>query len=102
MSNKADRTYVENVKDPDKVIPPSGNHVLIDLRVKGPGDYVPLTLFDDLPLDLGHGSAILASISRSLGVGIIGMAHAVSCPIALRTDWLSASNRVPFNPRSRA
>ena len=90
------------MKDPDKVIPPSDNLVLIDLRVEDPGGDVPLAQLDDLPLDLCDHSAIGASISGLLGERIVGIAHLVSCSIAPRTDWLSASNRVPFNPQSRA
>jgi hypothetical protein len=90
------------VKNPDKIVPPDRDLVLIVLRVEDSGDHVPVTLLDDLPLDLGDSSAIGKSVSESLGVPIAGLAHVVSCPIALSTDRVSSSNRFPSNPRSRA
>ena len=74
------------MKDPDKVIPSSGNLVLIDLRVEDSGGHVPLARLDDLSLDLCDHSTIRASISGLLGERIVGIAHAVSCSIAPRTD----------------
>ena len=58
------------MKDPDKVIPPTGNLVLIDLGAENSEGHVPFTLLDDIPLDLGHGSAIEASVIRSLSAHI--------------------------------
>ena len=63
------------MEDPNKVVPPSGDLVLIDLRVKDSGGHISLFLLDDFPLDIGYGSAKGASISGSLGVHIVGMAH---------------------------
>ena len=77
------------MKDPDKVIPPTGNLVLINLGAENSEDHVPFTLLDDIPLDLGHGAVIEASVIGSLSIHIGGMAHVVSCPTAPRTDWVS-------------
>jgi hypothetical protein len=46
------------VKDPDKVLIPSSNLILIALREEEPEDYIPFALLTDIPLHLGHGSAI--------------------------------------------
>ena len=102
IPNKTDRTYIEDVKNPDKVIPPSRDLVLICLRVEHLGDHIPLAQLNDLPLNLCDHSVIGASVSGLLRARIVGITHAVSCSIAPRTDWLSASNRIPLNPRSRA
>ena len=74
------------MEDPDKILPPSGDFVLVALHAGEPGNYVPFTLFDHLPLDLGQGSAIEAPVSGSLGLRFIGMAHVVNSPIASMTD----------------
>ena len=70
MPNRIHLTYIEDVKDLEKVTPPSYNLALIALRVKNSGSHVPLTLLDDTPLDLGHGSAMKTSTSGSFGVRI--------------------------------
>ena len=77
------------MKDPGKVIPPTDNLVLIDLGAENSEGHVPFTLLDDIPLDLGHGSAIEESAIGSLSVHIFCLAHVVSCPTAPRTDWVS-------------
>ena len=79
MPNRTHLTYIEDVKDLEQVTPPSHNLVLIALRVKNSGSHVPLTLLDDTPLDLGHGSGMKTSASGSLGVRICRLAHVVSC-----------------------
>jgi hypothetical protein len=56
------------VKNSDKVMPPSGNLVLIVLRVEESGDRIPVTLLEDLPLDLEDSPVIEISVSGSLGV----------------------------------
>ena len=63
IPNKPDLTYIEDVKDPEKVAPPSDNLVLIALRIESPRSYVPLALFDDIPLDLCYCPAIGTSAS---------------------------------------
>jgi hypothetical protein len=52
------------VKDPDELLLPSGNLVLIALREKESGDRVAFTLLDDFPKDIRHGSAIETSNER--------------------------------------
>ena len=60
-------------------------------------------MLDDLLVDLEYDSAITILVSESLGVRIAGgPAHVFSCSIAPRVEWVSSSNRLPFNPRSRA
>ena len=56
--NRSNQTHVEDVKDPDEILPPSRNLVFIALRMDESGGCVPFPLLDNLPLDLGQGSAI--------------------------------------------
>ena len=63
MAVGTNQTHVEDVKDPDKVLPPSRNLVLIGFREEETGDYCSFPLLDHLPLDLCHGSTIEASVS---------------------------------------
>jgi hypothetical protein len=93
------RTYVEDVKDPDKVLLPSCDLVLIAFGKDESIDRAPFTLLNHLPLHLGQCSAIKLSVSGSLWVHMNGLAYTVSSPIASRTDWLSWSNCFPFNFR---
>ena len=55
------------MEDPDKVVPPSRNPVLIALRVDESGDRAPFTMLDNLALDPGYGSTIEAPVSRLFG-----------------------------------
>ena len=58
MPKTTNRTHVENVKDPDKILIPSSNFVLIGFG-EGESTYrIPFTMLDDLLLDLGQSSAI--------------------------------------------
>ena len=70
MHNRTHLTHIEDMKDLEKVTPPSNNLVLVALRVESPGGYVPLALLDDIPLDLGHCPAMKTSASGSLGMRI--------------------------------
>jgi hypothetical protein len=63
MSSRANGTHVEDLKDPEKVLFPTRNLVLISLRADESGDRIPFALFDDLPLNPGQGSAIDTSVS---------------------------------------
>ena len=58
------------MKNFEKVFPPSCDLVLIALCVESSEGHVPLTLSDDTPVYLGHGSVITTSVSGSLGVEI--------------------------------
>jgi hypothetical protein len=89
------------VKDPDEVLVPSSDLVLIALREDESGECIPFTPLDDLFLDLGHGSAVTGSVSglKSPSVRNIGLAYVVRSPIASKTVWVSSSNRLPFNLR---
>ena len=52
------------------MISPCGNLVLIGLCVESSGNHVPLALLDDIPLNLGHGSAVGTSVSGPFGARI--------------------------------
>ena len=88
MPNRAGRTHVEDVKDPEKILPPNSNLVLIALGEDESVDRTPFTLFDDLFLHFPHRSAIKSPMSRSLVVRH-SLPHIASSPIASRTEWLS-------------
>ena len=89
MANRTNRTYVENVKDPNKVLLPGNDFVLVAFGEDESVERVPFTLLDDLPLDFGQSTVIETKVSRVFRVKIIGLAHIVSSPIESRTDWLS-------------
>ena len=97
MNAKKSWTYVEDVKDLDKVLLPSGNLVLVSLREDKPEGCVPFTVLDDLPLDIRHSSVIKQLVGGLLGMRITGPAHVVRSPIASSTSWLSSSNCLPSN-----
>ena len=61
MHNITNRTHVEDVKHPEKVLLPSGNLVLVSLREDKSGECVSFASLDHLPLNLGYGSAIETS-----------------------------------------
>jgi hypothetical protein len=89
------------VKNPDEILIPTSDLVLITLREDESGECIPFTPLDDLPLDLGHGSGVTGSVSglKSPNVRIVGLAYVVRSPIASRTAWVSSSNRLPINLR---
>ena len=89
MTNGAKQTYVEDAKDPSKVLLPTGNLVLVTLCEDESGDHTPFAMLDDIPLDPCDHPAIETPVSGSPGVCIIGPAHSVRSPIASRTGWLS-------------
>jgi len=64
MSNRTDWTYVEDMKDPIEVPLPSRNLIFDVRRVKESRGRIPFTPYDDLPLDLCHGSTIDRDIGK--------------------------------------
>ena len=74
------------MKNPDEVLPPSRDPVLVGLGKDESDRHVPFSLLDDLLLHLRYGSAIESSAGRPVGVCIVGVAHTVRSPIASRTD----------------
>jgi hypothetical protein len=53
------------MKEPDKVLLPSSNFILVVLREDESEDCILFALLADLPLHLSHGSAIDTSVSES-------------------------------------
>ena len=51
-----DETHVENMKDPDEVRPPARDSILVALCAEMSRNHIPLSLLDDIPFDLRHGS----------------------------------------------
>ena len=90
------------MKDPDKVLLPSRNLLLVTFREDESEHRIPFTLLDDFPLDPRQGSGIEMFVSGSLAVRIIysSPAYEVRSPIASRMDLLSPSDSLPFNLRS--
>ena len=78
--------YVEDLKDPAEVQPPSGDRISIIPRLENPRDHVPSTLLDDLPIDLRHSSMMKLIVSVLSELCIAGWTHIVNWFIASRTD----------------
>ena len=70
------------MEDPDKVLFPSRDLVLVVLGEDESEHCPPFTPFGDPPLDLGQGPTIETSVSRLLGWRIVFLAHVVRLPIA--------------------
>lgn len=103
MLNRTNRTYIEDAEDPGQVLLPGNDSIFIRLRMEESRGRTSFTLLDDLLLDLGHGSAIIGTlVSETPRAYIADSTHIVNCSIASSTEWLSLSNCLPFNPRSRA
>ena len=100
--NGADRTYVEDLKDPNEVQLPGGDGFFVIFCMGKLGEQIPFLLLDDLYLDFCHSSAIDGVVSEAHIMYIIGRAYVVSCLIASHTDRFSSSNLLPPIPRSRA
>ena len=58
MPSIADRTYIEDMKDPIKVLPPSSNLILVVLCMQGLRGRIFLAQLDNLVLYPGHGSGL--------------------------------------------
>jgi hypothetical protein len=61
------------VKNPDKVLLPSGNLVLIALCEDEPEYCTPFTPLRDLPLDPRQGSTVQTLVSGELGVRSVSL-----------------------------
>ena len=72
------RTYIEDAKNPVEVLPPSGDRLLVILRVQKSRDCTSFAHLDDLPLDLGQSPAIVTSVSGSPGIRIDTPTYPVS------------------------
>ena len=99
MLNRTNYTHIKDVKNPDKVLLPSRDLLLVALREDESGHYTALALLDDFLLDPGQSSEIEMLVSRSPVVRTTDLTHEVRSPIASRIDWLSLSARFPFNLR---
>lgn len=102
LLNGTDCTHVEDMEDPIEVLLPTSDRIFVAPCAENSRDRASFTLFDDIPLNLSHSSAMETLVSGLLSMQIADRTDVVSCPIAPRTDWLSSSNCLPFNPRSRA
>ena len=89
---------MEDLKDVAEFLLPGSDCILIALRVKLPGGHVPLVLFDDLPLDVDHGSAAEALVGFLSSVRVPSSTHAPSRPITPITVLLGSSDSAPLNP----
>jgi len=67
------------MKDPVEAQPPSGDGLLVILRMEKPRDRVPSAPFDDFPFYLRHGTATKSIImSEPSEPCIIGLTHVVN------------------------
>jgi hypothetical protein len=80
ISKGTDRTHIEDLKDPHKVLLPTTNLILVVLGEDESKYCTPFTPLDDLLLHLYQGSAIETSVSRSLGVHITGFDSRIQVP----------------------
>jgi hypothetical protein len=74
------------MKNPVEVQLPSGDRILIILRMEKSRDCVPSALFDDLPLDLRDSSAVKSVVSELSKLCITHLTHIVNWFIASHTD----------------
>lgn len=58
MSTRTGLTYIKYVKDPDEIIFPSTEYILVVLRVQESGGCVSFPQLDDILLDVGYSSLI--------------------------------------------
>ena len=66
------------MEDPDEVLLPTKNRILIVLLVDESRGHIPFSLLDGLLLDRGHGSAIGTLLSDTLGVHSPDPTHVVN------------------------
>ena len=78
-------THIKDIKDPVEVQFPSGNRLFVILCVEKSRGYISPALFDDLPLDLCHGS-VLEMFSGRFGALITDSTHIDNWFIASHTD----------------
>ena len=67
---RADEAYVEDTENPVEVQPPSADRFLIVFCVQQSRDWIPPALFNDLLLDLRHGSMTKTVVSKSYNARI--------------------------------
>jgi hypothetical protein len=91
------RTHIEDLKDPNEILLPTRNLVLVVLGEDESEHSTPFTPLADLLLHFYQGPVIEVSVKGSLGARIVVLAHVFRFPIASRTDCLSSSDRFPFN-----
>ena len=83
---KSDRTYVEDLEDPDEFSPPGRDLFFIVLRVDKARDWVALALFRDVPLNLRYSSATGRTTCQPSKLYVAGSTHVVNWFIASHTD----------------
>ena len=72
LPNRIDLTHGEDLKDPIEVLFPTGDCILVVLRVEDLRNRISFTLLDDLVLYPGHSPAIYRLVSELLGAYITG------------------------------
>ena len=66
------------MKDPDEVLLPTKNRILIVLLVDEPRGHIPFSLLDGLLPDRGHSSAIGTLVSETIGIHSPDPTHVVN------------------------
>ena len=82
ISVRTDLTYVEDVKEPGQVLPPSSDRIFVIFGMKETRDGISFTLLNNPHLDRGH-SAMIDLGRRTTSASIT---HVVKCSIASNTD----------------
>ena len=94
---------MENLKDPEEVLLPTGDHTLTVIAVEQSRAQVLFPLFaNGLLPNRGQSSEIKTFVSEMPHIHIPDATHVVNCSIAFSIDGLSSSCCLPSNPRSRA
>ena len=74
------------MKNPVEIRPPSGDHLLVILRIEKSKGWISPTLLDDLPLNLRHGSALEIGSVLGLERAPPYITHVVNWFIASHTE----------------
>ena len=78
MANRTNRTHVEDVENPGKILLPTCDLLFVVLREDESKHHIPFALLDHLPLNHHQGSTIQISVSRWLAVGQSGLPSQIS------------------------
>ena len=81
-----DLTRIKHMKDPEEVLLPNRDLVLVAFCEDESEHWIPFPLLFDLPLNPRHDSAIETPVSGRLFVCVTGLAHEVRSPITSRMD----------------
>ena len=76
-SSRNGGAHIEHMEDPTEIQIPSGDRILVTFRVEESRDRIPVSSFDDLPLDLRNGPTIENVVVSEMLV-VDGFTHIVN------------------------